>query len=245
MCQCWFSKSPAPHQEGDLQRTVTYLWKQPLASKPYRSAVSLHGHTKHSKEGLYFIAEFAAKYAPLRWALACQERRAWDISAIKVDFWKSYWTPPMPALAAFQLERDQIEDVLGLSSMISLTDHDNIEAPMLLRVIPQARRIPVSLEWTVPFRDTTLHLGLHNLPSARAESMVTELRQYTQAPEEKHLQELLAMLDQDPDALVVLNHPMWDLGDSQRELYMNAVTLWAGLRSSILSTRFTAKASRY
>jgi hypothetical protein len=34
-------------------------------------------------------------------------------------------------------------------------------------------------------------------------------------------------------------------GDSQRELHMSAVNLWAGLRSSILSTRFVAKASRY
>jgi hypothetical protein len=39
--------------------------------------------------------------------------------------------------------------------------------------------------------------------------------------------------------------PVTDSGDSQRELHMNAVNLWAGLRSSILSTRFAAKASRY
>lgn len=207
-----------------MQRRVTYLWRQPFAPKPYRSAVSLHGHTKHSKEGLYFIAEFAAKHAPLRWALAQQERRAKDISAIRVDFWKSYWTPPMAPLAAFQLERKQIEDMLGLSSMISLTDHDNIEAPMLLRVIPQARRIPVSLEWTVPFRDTTLHLGLHNLPSARAESVVAELRRYTQAPDEKRLRELLAMLHENPDVLVILNHPMWDLSGIGKQRHTSTLS---------------------
>jgi hypothetical protein len=34
-------------------------------------------------------------------------------------------------------------------------------------------------------------------------------------------------------------------GDSQRELHINTVSPWAGLRSSILSTHFAAKASRY
>ncbi|MBO0911674.1 MAG: hypothetical protein J2P13_07755 [Acidobacteria bacterium] len=194
-----------------MQRTLTYLWQQPSAPKSYRCAVSLHGHTNHSKEGLYFIAEFAAKHALLRWALAHQERRASDISAITIDFWKSYWTPPMPALAAFQLERNHIENALGLSGMVSLSDHDNIEAPMLLRVIPEARRIPVSLEWTVPFRDTTLHLGLHNLPSARAEAVVADLQEFTRNPVDKRLEELLSMLNESRDVLVVLNHPMWDL----------------------------------
>jgi hypothetical protein len=79
-----------------------------------------------------------------------------------VDFWKGYWTPPLPPLSAFQLEREQIENELGLNPLISLTDHDSIEAPMLLRVVPEARRVPVSLEWTLPFHDTILHLGIHN-----------------------------------------------------------------------------------
>lgn len=207
-----------------MQRTVTYLWKQPLAPQQYRSAVSLHGHTNHSKESLYFIAEFAARHAPLRWALATQERRAQKISAITVDFWKSYWTPPVTPQAAFQLERSQIESVLGLDSMISLSDHDNIEAPMLLRVIPQARRIPVSLEWTVPFRDTTFHLGLHNLPSGKAESIVADLRQFTKDPEEKRLSELLSTLHANPDVLVILNHPMWDLAGIGRQRHTNTLS---------------------
>jgi hypothetical protein len=42
-----------------------------------------------------------------------------------------------------------------------------------------------------------------------------------------------------------LHNPISDCGDSQRELHMNAVSLWVGLKSSILSTHFAAKASRY
>ena len=207
-----------------MHRTLTYLWQQPSAAKSYRSAVSLHGHTNHSKEGLYFIPEFSAKHTPLRWGLAYWDRRASDVSNIKLDFCKSYWTPPMPALSAYQLERNQIENVLGISGMVSLSDHDNIEAPMLLRVIPEARRIPVSLEWTVPFRDTTLHLGLHNLPSARAETMVADLQEFTRNPVEKRLEQLLAMLHESPDVLVVLNHPMWDLAGIGRERHAGTLS---------------------
>jgi hypothetical protein len=34
-------------------------------------------------------------------------------------------------------------------------------------------------------------------------------------------------------------------GDSQRKLHMNAVSLWVGLKSSILSIRSAAKVSRF
>lgn len=194
----------------DLERKVTCLWKEPGVTKAYRTAVSLHGHTNHSKECLYFIVELANKNRFLRRALAAQEKRAESIKGIKVDFWKAYWTPPLPPLAAFELERDQIEQ-LGLTSMVSLTDHDNIEAPMLLRVVPEARRIPVSVEWSVPFRDAVFHLGLHNLPSGVAESIMASLAEFTKNPSEKRLPELLRMLHDNPDILVILNHPMWDL----------------------------------
>ena len=68
---------------------------------------------------------------------------------------------------AYDLESQQIEK-LELTAMVSITDHDNIEAPMLLRTLPSARRIPVSVEWTVPYGEQSFHLGIHNLPSARA-----------------------------------------------------------------------------
>lgn len=82
---------------------------------------------------------------------------------------------------------------------------------MLLRVVPEARRIPVSVEWTVPFENATFHLGVHNLPSSRAESVMSALSEYTHNPLERNLPQLLCALHECPDVLVVLNHPMWDL----------------------------------
>jgi len=194
-----------------LQRKVTCLWKEPSAAKPYRTGVSLHSHTNHSREGLYFIVKFAARYRPLREAIAAEERRARREQAVTVDFWKGYWTPPLPPLAAFELEKKQIEHTLGLESMVSISDHDNIEAPMLLRVVPEARRIPVSVEWTAPFRQATFHFGVHNLPSGRAESIMGMLAEYTRNPVDAHLPQILSALHETPEVLVVLNHPYWDL----------------------------------
>jgi len=207
-----------------LHCKVSCLWKEPGVCKSYRAAVSLHGHTNRSKEGLYFIVEFASRHRLLRQALATQERKAQYKSAITIDFWKAYWTPPLPPLAAFRLERAQIEQTLGMASIISLTDHDNIEAPMLLRVVPEARQIPVSVEWSVPFGETVLHLGIHNLPSSRAEEIVAQFAEYTRNPQVPRLIELLGMLQENPDILVVLNHPMWDLAGIGRARHVHVVS---------------------
>lgn len=202
-----------------MQRKVTCLWKDPGVRDAYRTGVSLHSHTNHSKEGLYFIAEHAARHAILRKALAAQERKAKREKSIVIDFWKGYWTPPLPPLAAFALEKKQIEDELGLAAMVSITDHDNIEAPMLLRVVPEARRVPVSVEWTVPFKDATFHLGIHNLPSGQAEWIMDHLREFTRQADDRKLGSCLRMLHENPDVLIVLNHPMWDLAGIGNELH--------------------------
>jgi len=194
-----------------LHNPLTYLWQDPATPRQFKSAVSLHGHTNHSKEGLYFIVEFAGDHSVLRWALGQQEKRARQESAIKLNFWEAYWTPPVPALAAYSLERRQIEERLAIEPMVSLTDHDNIEAPMLLRVVPEARRIPVSLEWSVPYQETIFHLGIHNLPTAEAEQWAARLLDYTRKPDATQLRGLVSALSANPQILVIFNHPLWDL----------------------------------
>jgi len=159
-------------QGDEVANKLTYLQQDPTVGSQFTTAVSLHGHTNRSRESLYFISEFANRRGLLRWALSKQDRKAQRESGIRMDLWKAYWTPPLAPLEAFQVERKQIEDTLGMQSLISLTDHDSIEAPLLLRVVPEARRIPVSLEWSIPFEQTVFHLGVHNLPTAEAETWV-------------------------------------------------------------------------
>jgi hypothetical protein len=207
-----------------LQRKVTCLWKEPGVPSAYRTGVSLHSHTNHSKEGLSFILEHASCNPVLRRALASEARRAAREGKTKrLDFSRAYWTPPLPPLAAFAVEKNQIERDLGLASMVSITDHDNIEAPMLLRVVPEARRVPVSVEWTVPFEKSIFHLGVHNLPSGSAESIMQSLREFTPHSDGRKLEELLEMLHRNRDVMVVLNHPMWDLAHIGREFHERAL----------------------
>lgn len=184
---------------------LSCFWQDPELGRETRAAVSLHGHTNRSKESLLLIPELARKAPMLFEALEKQARR----SRIPVDFTRAYWTPPLTPNLAYETEQKQIEDILGLKSLVSLTDHDTIEAPVLLRTLTETAEIPISVEWSVPFGTTIFHLGIHNLPSNRAQSIMNELGAYTQNPSDRQLMELLAVLDQLPEVLVVFNHPLW------------------------------------
>src|SRR5712671_3036323 len=75
-----------------------------------------------------------------------------------VDFARAYWTPPLSPASALRLEQDQISK-LRLHPLVSLTDHDNIEAGANLRVAACTAEVPISVEWTVPYRGSIFHLG--------------------------------------------------------------------------------------
>ena len=192
--------------------SLQFLWKNRSAPARYPAAVSLHGHTLHSWENLRFLSSFKLPLplipAVLRVA-GWQHRRATggDMSLARV-----LWTPPLAPAEAYRLEARQISS-LGLQPIVSLTDHDDIEAGLALRRTPAAPAAPVSVEWTVPFGPTFFHLGVHNLPPAQARAIFADLCDCTANPEPTRLAELLAMLDACEDLLIVLNHPLWDEAD--------------------------------
>jgi hypothetical protein len=190
--------------------TISYLWRDKNASQGFRCGVSLHGHTSQSQETLDFLANLGNQYPVIRPLLSRLEQRSERMHGVRIDYAASYWVPPMTPKLAFDLERRQIEE-LNLEPMVSITDHDNIKAPMLLRTVPSARQIPVSVEWTAPYGGQSFHLGVHNLPSARADQWMATLAGYTASPSDQRLTEILKALDEEPNVLVVFNHPMWDL----------------------------------
>jgi len=190
--------------------SISYLWRDPHAPRGFRTGVSLHSHTNQSTETLDFLANFGNQYPVLRPFLSRMERRSESMHGIRINYAAAYWTPPMTPKLAFELESSQIEK-LDLASMVSITDHDTINAPMLLRTIPSARQIPVSVEWSAPYGPQSFHLGIHNLPSARATEWMATLAEYTRNPNDARLTEILSALNAEPNVLVVFNHPMWDL----------------------------------
>jgi hypothetical protein len=196
--------------------TISYLWRDKKASQGFRSGVSLHSHTNQSKETLDFLANLGNQYPVIRPLLTRLEQRSERMHGLRIDYAASYWTPPMTPKLAFDLESRQIEK-LELGPMVSITDHDSITAPMLLRMVPSARQIPVSVEWTAPYGGQSFHLGVHNLPSARAAEWMETLADYTAHPSDARLTEILRALDAEPNVLVVFNHPLWDLYLAGRE----------------------------
>lgn len=217
--------------------TVSYLWREPQAARDYTTGVSLHSHTSQSRETLNFIADLATEMPMVRKLIEWGENRCLRYSAMKPDYEKSFWTPPLNPRQAFELERNQIENTFQIPGLVSITDHDDISAPMLLRTIPSARHIPVSTEWSVPYanesavpgaKPTAFHLGIHNLPSADAAAWIARLNTFTDMPVATRpanlLHDLLAELDATPNVLIIFNHPIWDLyqiGHAVHEVLVN------------------------
>jgi hypothetical protein len=183
--------------------TVSFLWQDSECVKPYRTAVCLHGHTLHSEECLSFLPRYLHAVPG-----ASQIVRAYQQGPNAVDFARAWWTPPLTPASALRLEQDQIAK-LGLRPIVSLTDHDNIQASMTLLVAADRRRTPVSVEWTVPYRRSIFHLGVHNLAPDAARSWMAAMSMYTLSGDEELLPPILSELAALPDALIVLNHPFW------------------------------------
>jgi hypothetical protein len=184
---------------------VRCLWRTPSAPRDFQCAVSLHSHTMHSREGLDFIPRVMRKigfaHAILRLAESRYERR----TGRRVGYERAFWRPPLNPQAAYNLEAGQIQDTLGLRPLVSITDHDEIEACAELQAI--GIPAPYSSEWSVPYGATMFHIGVHNLPPDSAAALHRWMAEYTAQPRPALLTEILAGLDESRDALIVLNHP--------------------------------------
>jgi hypothetical protein len=177
-------------------QNVSFLWQDPDRVSPFRTGICLHGHTLHSEEHLGFLPRYLS-HIPGASRIAAG-----------VDFARAFFRPPLTPASAFHLERKQIAG-LDLRPLVSLTDHDSIEAGVELRKLEGGSNAPVSVEWTAPYYGSIFHLGIHNLPPASAGSWTSTMATYTAAPDEKRLPEILSGLAGIPDLLVVLNHPFW------------------------------------
>src|SRR5215475_8886803 len=164
--------------------TVRFAWRDTQATGGFQTGICLHGHTMHSEECLSFLPRYLHHVPGISQIVTYYER------VRRVDFARAWWTPPLTPASALQLEREQIAK-LGLRPIVSLTDHDNIEAGLALGVTHDSSDTPVSVEWTVPYERTFFHLGIHNLPRNQAPAWMRAMAAYTAAPREAALPELL------------------------------------------------------
>lgn len=231
---------------------IHFQWSPGFSVESFQAGVSLHSHTLHSREPLDFLYRAARHSWLLRAVLRETERRYRAFHGVPLDLARGWWTPPLAPLDAYTVEFGQIQ-ALGLHPLVSLTDHDNIEAPTSLQAIDATRSVPISIEWTVPVQGTFFHLGVHNVAPSRARMVVRQMQEFTARPTGRILQDILAALHASPGTLIVLNHPSWDekgVGDEahrtallellgQCGLYIHAVELnglrpWKENRQAIL-----------
>ena len=191
--------------EGNVKDSnVALLWRNAERVAQYSTGVCLHGHTMYSEECLSFLPRYLHRVPGVSQIVSRYQRGPLPA----VDFSRAYWTPPLSPTGALQLERAQIAK-LGLHPLVSLTDHDNIEAGATLQVAATASEVPVSVEWTVPYHGSIFHLGIHNLPPADAQPWMSAMAAYTARPDENLLRDVLSACAAIPEVLIVLNHPFW------------------------------------
>ncbi len=195
------------------QTNLHILQKTENLSNKAKTGVSLHCHTEHSKEMLDFVPHYADKLPVISYFWNRSRQKYIEREGRDIDFTTGFWSPPMTALEVFNIEKNQINEA-GLDAVVSLTDHDSIDANLKVNEETDNNHAPISLEWTVPFEYGFFHVGVHNLPKDRAIELTKILLDYT-FNEEKHnnenLRELFAMLNGIPEILIVLNHPIWDI----------------------------------
>jgi len=186
---------------------VHHEWNESGLHRRYRAGVSIHSHTRHSHEDLRLVRRHALRLPLVAPVIRRELERLRTLHGRDLDVSRIVWTPPLTASGAERCERGAIERDLGLAGLVSLSDHDAIVAPLEMRGSEAGREVPVSFEWSVTYEETVFHLGIHNLPPARAVELFEWLRS---CPDRSGLAARLRTLDREPDVLVVLNHPMWN-----------------------------------
>jgi hypothetical protein len=193
-----------------VRTQIHFLPSHRSVLRAFRTGVSLHSHTELSQEELSGLPRHLERM-PVVSHFFCREIERYRAKTGQpVDFSRAYWRGPLDAHSAHELEKRQIE-MLDLPAIVSLTDHDNIDAGLQLRAEGIVADAPVSVEWTVPFEPTYFHVGIHNMAADRARSLMRRMASVTREPSAQALGELLEELDADPNALIVFNHPLWDM----------------------------------
>lgn len=211
----------------NLQRTRLHILHKPRSlRKDAKTGVSLHCHTRHSKEMLDFVPHYADKLPIISSFWNRESKNYVEREGKALNFSTAFWSPPLEATSVYKIEKSQIEEA-GLEALVSLTDHDTIEANRSVNNNIDGENAPISLEWTVPFEHGFFHVGVHNLPEADADKITEILLEYSFSadpePDKPRLHELFAMLYDLRGVLVVLNHPLWDIeivGQEEHEILL-------------------------
>ena len=165
-------------------------------TESFTTGVSLHSHTEHSKEKLADLPRYLERMPVVSQFLHWERKRYLARTGRTLDFARAYWRGPLSAQAAYDLERRQIESMC-LHAMVSLTDHDNLDAGMLLQTGRPAGEIPVAGVDGAVRAELIFRMASSNIAPAQAETFMELFANYTREPHSCPLGQILEMLDAD------------------------------------------------
>ena len=174
------------------------------------TGVSLHSHTSRSRETMSFIPRYVSNIPFVTSQINHLQAKYLEHHGTPFNYSNVWWTPPLEPKAAFDLERNHIERALNRKALVSLSDHDCVDAGYALKIFEECAGSPISTEWTVPLGQSFLHVGIHNIQPARARMLHAAMAEVTANPSYQTIYEMFDELGRDPHTLIVLNHPLWD-----------------------------------
>jgi hypothetical protein len=202
-----------------MRSHIRYQWMPALVTEQFRTGVSLHSHTFHSRESFDFLRRAGLRTPLIANLILGIENRHYKRRGKPLDLSQSWWTPPLSPREIWRQERAQLED-LGVCPLVAISDHDDMQAALGLRVMRESRDVPVALEWTVPFGPTFFHLGVFNIPASNAQELFRAMQEYRVSPALDRLPEILSAISSNKGSLIVFNHPLWDencIGEARHE----------------------------
>src|SRR5258708_34256662 len=98
---------------------VSFSWKADHGK--FRTGLSLHRHTLHSRETMDFVSRTTTHVPWLGSAIRKQEELYYKNTGRKLNLKNAWWTPPLSPRRAWELETSQVENALGASALVSLS----------------------------------------------------------------------------------------------------------------------------
>ncbi|MBV8842483.1 MAG: hypothetical protein JO307_06700 [Bryobacterales bacterium] len=216
-----------------MRSHIRYQWIPTPGTGQFRTGVSLHSHTLHSRESFDFLRRAGLRTPLISDLILNIEKRYYKRRGKPLDLNKAWWTPPLGPREIWKQERAQLES-LGFDPLVALTDHDDIQAPLGLRVMRESRDVPIAVEWTVPFGPTFFHLGVFNLPARSAQDLFAAMQKFRIAPDLHKLPDIFSAITKNEGSLVVFNHPMWDENCIGEARYEEAVRMFIRMYSPFI-----------
>jgi hypothetical protein len=208
-----------------MRSHIQMQWMPAHSPERFRTGVSLHSHTLHSRESFDFIRRAGLRTPVIAGLIGKVEAYYHSRRGKRLDLEQAWWTPPLSPRDVWKQEQTQLER-LGFEPLVALSDHDDMQAPLGLRVFPESRQVPMALEWTVPFGPTFFHLGVYNLPERNAQKLFQAMQEFRDSPALDRLPDILSALTDQLGTLVVFNHPLWDENDIGAARHEEAVRIF-------------------